>query len=92
MADDPTNGGRRINVLEMKGGVTETVIAELVKQVSHTNDILERYFGPDGFCARHPRRVERNMERIESNKSWIKALWAFGIALIAIAVKAAFFN
>ena len=91
MADDPTNGGRRINQLEQKSLVTDTVINELVKQVSHTNEILERYFGPDGFCARHQRRVERNMERIESNRAWIKALWAVaiavGLAITSVAIK-----
>ena len=92
MADDPTNGGKRINVLEMKGVVTETVIAELVKQVAHTNEILERYFGPDGFCPKHQKLVIRNLERIDNNRAWIKALWAFGIILIGIAVKAAFFK
>ena len=91
MADDPTNGGRRINQLEQKSLVTDTVIKDLAKQVSHTNEILERYFGPDGFCVRHQKRVERNMERIESNRAWIKALWAVaiavGLAITSVAIK-----
>ena len=91
MADDPTNGGRRINELEQKSLVTDTVIKDLAKQVSHTNEILERYFGPDGFCVRHQKRVERNMERIESNRAWIKALWAVaiavGLAITSVAIK-----
>jgi len=91
VADDPTNGGRRINQLEQKSLVTDTVIKDLAKQVSHTNEILERYFGPDGFCVRHQKRVERNMERIESNRAWIKALWAVaiavGLAITSVAIK-----
>ena len=91
MSDDPTNGGRRINQLEQKSLVTDTVIKDLAKQVSHTNEILERYFGPDGFCVRHQKRVERNMERIESNRAWIKALWAVaiavGLAITSVAIK-----
>ena len=82
MADDPTNGGRRINQLEKETAVQDVKIDLLVEQTREIHEMLAKALP----------QVIRNEIRIKSNKDWIRAIWAVVIALGVVAVKAAFFK
>ena len=81
MADDPTNGGRRINKLEQDTAVQDVKIDLLIRQTREIHDMLAKALP----------KVIRNETCIQSNKDWIRAIWAVVIALGVVAVKAAFF-
>ena len=79
MANDPTNGGRRIGKLEQKDAVQDVLISELVASVKETNVMLRQLI-PE---------MARYDERINSNRTWIKSLWGIAGALLVFGVKAA---
>ena len=81
MSNDPTNGGKRINNLERKDAVHDTLLDMLVKQSKSTHDMVERALP----------QIIRNEERICSNRSWIKALWTIAAGLLGLGIKVAFF-
>ena len=91
MATDPTNGGKRISKLEVTDAEHGTKISLIERRVNEIHTLLTDYFGPDGFCVQHQKRMARIDEQVGSNRGWIKALWAVAIVLGVAAVKAAFF-
>ena len=88
---DPTNGGRRINKLEVTDAEHTTQIALMSLRIDEIHRLLTDYFGPNGFCVTHQKKVEANVERIESNRSWIKAMWGLAVVILGMTIKAAFF-
>ena len=87
---DPTNGGKRINKLEQSDAVQDTKLDYLVEQVRELHDMMQKSFGSDGFCVKNQLLVTRHDERISSTEKWIKTLWGVAVAVLLLAVKAAF--